>query len=252
MQSLIHRILGWNDEVESCDQSEDNKSIHSPSNSSSSDYETSNDFYWTASDGESDASTATIGRSMTLEPMIPDILIDNLLQETLEDTSETANPHPSLSIKTEIAREAIYIYEIMKEGAIDDIWNSKSCLLTRMLIHDNAAPPSGRLCWRCYVSYDPEGVETGDVVVLFMPDRDFVKMIEQGEVVFDQPTDPKPISVLSRAVDPDFNGPEQRLDGRVLAWKVFGLGNWDWMDRQGRPIDLGDLEVVPNIIHLLK
>ncbi|KAF5628155.1 hypothetical protein F25303_10531 [Fusarium sp. NRRL 25303] len=252
MQNLIHRILGWNNEVESCDQNEDNKSIHSPSNSSSSDDETSNDSYGTASDGESDASTATIGRSMTLEPIIPDISIDSALEKTLEDAGETANPHPSLSIKTEIAREAIYIYEIMKEGAIDDTWNSKSCLLTRAIIHDEAAPPSGRLCWRCDVSYDPEDVEAGDVVVLFMPDRDFVKMIEQGEVVFDQPTDPKPISVLSRAIDPDSNGPEQRLAGRVLAWKVFGSGDCDWMDRQGRPIDPGDLEVVPNIIHLLK
>ncbi|KAF5579444.1 hypothetical protein FPCIR_11102 [Fusarium pseudocircinatum] len=205
-----------------------------------------------AIEAESEASTATIGRSAVLEPMTSDVHDDTLHEGTFEDASETVNPHPYLTINTDIAREAIYIYEIGKEGVIDDTWNSKSCLLTRTLIHNRATSSSGRLLWRCDVNYDPEGVVAGDVVVLYMPDRDFVKKIEQGEVVFDQVVDLKQDSIPMQMIDPDFTGPEQRLAGRVLAWKVCGSGDWDWMDRQGRPIDLGDLEVIPNIIHLLK
>ncbi|KAF4953658.1 hypothetical protein FGADI_5994 [Fusarium gaditjirri] len=191
-----------------------------------------------ASDGESEASTATIGRSAILEPMTSDVRNDTLQEETFEDTN--------------IAREAIYIYEIAKQGVIDDTWNSRSCLLTPTLIHNRAASSSGRLLWRCDVNYDPEVVDSGEVVVLYMPDRDFVSKIEQGEAVFDQGADLKQDSIPMQTIDPDFTGPEKRLAGRVLAWKVCGSGNCNWMDRQGRPIDMGDLEVVPNIIHLLK
>ncbi|KAF5536677.1 hypothetical protein FNAPI_11669 [Fusarium napiforme] len=251
MQTLIYRYLGWADEGESCDQSQDNKPVLSPSNHSAVGYETSNDSSYTPSEAESEASTATIGRSAILEPMTSDIHNHTLHEETLEGASETVNPHPYLTISADIAREAIYIYELGKEGVIDDTWNSKSCLLTRTLVHNRATSTSGRLLWRCDVNYDPESAVAGDVVVLYMPDRDFVKKIEQGEVVFDKGVDLKQDSIPMQVIDPDFTGPEQRLAGRVLAWKVCGSGDCDWMDRQGRPIDLGDLEVIPNIIHLL-
>jgi hypothetical protein len=252
MRNLIYHYLGWADEGESCDQSEDNKSMPSPSRSSADGFETSNDSSYTASEAESEASTATIGRSAILESMASDVHNDTPHEEIFEGASETVNPHPYLTISTGIAREAIYIYELGKEGVIDDTWNSKSCLLTRTLIHNRATSTSRRVLWRCDVNYDPESTVAGDVVVLYMPDRDFVEMIEQGEVVFDQGVDLKQDSIPMQMIDPDFTGPEQRLSGRVLAWKVCGSGDCDWMDRQGRPIDLGDLEVIPNIIHLLK
>ncbi|KAG5745435.1 hypothetical protein H9Q70_011860 [Fusarium xylarioides] len=250
MQNFIHRILGWADEVESCGQSEDDESIYSTSNSSTDGYD---DSFYTASEAESEASTATIGRSVMLEPMTSGVLINTPQQEVFEHGSETVNPHPHLTISTDIAREAIHIYEMMKEGVIDDGWNSKSCLLTRSrtLIQDGANF-SWHLGWRCDVNYDPQGVDTGDIVVLFTPDRDFVEQIEQGEVVFDQGADLKPVSVLMQTIDPDFSGPEKRLAGRVLAWKVCGSEHCVWMDRQGHPIDRGVPEVIPNIIHLLK
>ncbi|KAF5724615.1 hypothetical protein FMUND_658 [Fusarium mundagurra] len=253
MLNLIHRIIGWADEVESCGQSEDDVSYYWPSKSSSDGYETSNDSFYTASEADSEASTATIGRSTVLEPMASGVLIDTPQQEVFEDRRRTVNPHPYLPINTDIAREAIHIYDMMKEGVIDDGWNSKSCLLTRSrtLIQDGANF-SWRLGWRCDVNYDPQGVETGDIVVLFTPDRDFVKQIEQGEVVFDQGADLKPVSLLMETVNPDFSGPEKRLAGRVLAWKVCGSEDSVWIDRQGHPIDRGDPEVIPNIIHLLK
>ncbi|KAF4500849.1 hypothetical protein FAGAP_2940 [Fusarium agapanthi] len=257
MRKLIYYYLGWADEGESCDQSEDNKSVHSPSNSSADGYGTSNDSFYTASEADSEASTATIGRSVVLEPMASDVLVDTPQPETFEGVRETVNPHPYSPISTDIAREAIFIYEIMKEGVIDDEWNSKSCLLTRTLIHDRETSLQlgwrcERLGWRCDDSYDPEGVQMGDVVVLFTPDRDFVKKIEQGEVVFDQATNLKPVSVLMPTIGPDFSGLEEKFDGRVLAWKVCGFGDCAWMDRQGRPIDRGDPKVIINIIHLLK
>ncbi|KAH7466844.1 Uncharacterized protein HZ326_4174 [Fusarium oxysporum f. sp. albedinis] len=246
-EQVSQRILQW-----TCDQSDPNTSIHSPSKSSTDGYEASNDSFYTASEGGSKESAATIGRSAIPEPATSDVLIDTPQQETFEDASETVNPHPYLAINMDFAREAIYIYEMMKEGVIDDEWNSKSCLLTRTLIHDRPASSSGRLGWRCDVNYDPDGVYTGAVVVLFMPDGDFVKKIKQGEVVFDQSTDMKPVSVLMQTIDPDFSGPEKRLAGRVLAWKVCGSEDCVWMDRQGHPINRGDPKVIPNIIHLLK
>ncbi|KAG9498234.1 hypothetical protein J7337_011130 [Fusarium musae] len=251
MQTFIHQILGWADEVESYDQT-GHEPYYWPSNSSAGGYETSNDSFYTASEADSEASTATIERSGILEPMASDVHNDTPHEETFEGANETANPHPYLTICTDIAKEAIYIYELRKEGVIDDTWNSKSCLLARTLIHNKATSTSGRLLWRCDVNYDPESAVTGDVVVLYMPDHDFVEKIEQGEVVFDQGVDTKQDSIPIPMIDPDFSGPEQRLAGRVLAWKVCGLGDCDWMDRRGRPIDLGDLEVIPNIIHLLK
>ncbi|KAG7409807.1 hypothetical protein Forpe1208_v011055 [Fusarium oxysporum f. sp. rapae] len=251
-EKFSRRILQWTDNIESCDQSDPNVSIHSPSKSSADGYETSNDSFYTVSEGGSEASAAAIGRSVIPEPATSDVLIDTPQQETFEDASDTANPHPYLTINMDIAIEAIYIYEMMKEGVIDDEWNSKSCLLTRTLIHGGSPSSSGRLGWRYDVNYDPEGVYTGAVVVLFMPDRDFVKKIKQGEVVFNQRTDLKPISVLIQTMDPDFSGPEKRLAGRVLAWKVCGSGDCVWVDRQGHPINRGDPKVIPNIIHLLK
>ncbi|KAH7203326.1 hypothetical protein BKA60DRAFT_612046 [Fusarium oxysporum] len=251
-EQVSQRILQWTDGIESCDQSGPNTSIHSPSKSSTDGYETSNDSFYTASEGGSEESAATIGRSAIPEPATSDVLIDTPQQETFEDASETVNPHPYLAINMDFAREAIYIYEMMKEGVIDDEWNSKSCLLTRTLIHDRPASSSGRLGWRCDVNYDPDGVYTGAVVVLFMPDRDFVKKIKQGEVVFDQSTDMKPVSVLMQTIDPDFSGLETGLAGRVLAWKVCGSGDCVWMNRQGHSIHRGDPKVIPNIIHLLK
>ncbi|PNP85471.1 hypothetical protein FNYG_01300 [Fusarium nygamai] len=252
MQTFIHRLLGWADEVESCDES-GHESYYWPLNSSADDCETSNDSFYTASEADSEASTATIGRSAILEPMTSGVLIDTPQQEIVEDGSETVNPHPYLTISTDIAREAIYIYDMMREGVIDDGWNSQSCLLTRSrsLIQDGA-DFSWRLGWRCDVNYDPQGVEPGDIVVLFTPDRDFVKQIEQGEVVFSQGADLKPVSLLMQTVDPDFSGPEKRLAGRVLGWKVCGSEDSVWVDRQGHAIDRGDPEVIPNIIHLLK
>ncbi|EWY82879.1 hypothetical protein FOYG_14964 [Fusarium oxysporum NRRL 32931] len=251
-EQVSQRILQWTDGNESCDQSDPNTSIHSPSKSSTDGYETSNDSFYTASEGGSEESAATIGRSAIPEPATSDVLIDTPQQETFEDASETVNPHPYSAINMDFAREAIYIYEMMKEGVIDDEWNSKSCLLTRTLIHDRPVSSSGRLGWRCDVNYDPDGVYIGAVVVLFMPDSDFVKKIKQGEVVFDQSTDMKPVSVLMQTIDPDFSGPEKRLAGRVLAWKVCGSEDCVWMDRQGHPINRGDPKVIPNIIHLLK
>ncbi|QKD62076.2 uncharacterized protein FOBCDRAFT_245433 [Fusarium oxysporum Fo47] len=250
-EQVSQRILQWTDGNESCDQSDPNTSIHSPSKSSTDGYETSIDSFYTASEGGSEESAATIGRSAIPEPATSDVLIDTPQQETFEDASETVNPHPYLAINLDFAREAIYIYEMMKEGVIDDEWNSKSCLLTRTLIHDRPVSSSGRLGWRCDVNYDPDGVYTGAVVVLFMPDSDFVKKIKQGEVVFDQSTDMKPVSVLMQTIDPDFSGLETRLAGRVLAWKVCGSGDCVWMNRQGHSIHLGDPKVIPNIIHLL-
>ncbi|KAF5648551.1 hypothetical protein F52700_867 [Fusarium sp. NRRL 52700] len=256
MKKLIYHYLGWADEGESCDQSENNKPIHSPSNSGADGYETSNDSFYAASEADSETSTATIGRSMILEPHTSDDLTDALEHETF-DASEAVNPHPYLPISTEIAREAIFIYELMNEGVFDDEWNSKSCLLSRTLIHDRELSfhlgwRCERLGWRCDVNYDPEGIQAGDVLVLFMPNRDFVKKIEQGEIVFDQATDLKPASVLMSTIGPDFSGPEEKLAGRVLAWKVCGFGDCAWMDRQGRPIDRGDPKAIINIIHLLK
>ncbi|EMT72065.1 hypothetical protein ACKRZS_006242 [Fusarium odoratissimum] len=251
-EQVSQRVLQWTDGIESGDQSDPNTSIHSPSKSSTDGYETSNDSFYTASEGGSEESAATIGRSAIPEPATSDVLIDTPQQETFEDASETVNPHPYLAINVDFAREAIYIYEMMKEGVIDDEWNSKSCLLTRTLIHDRPASSSGRLGWRCDVNYDPDSVYTGAVVVLFMPDRDFVKKIKQGEVVFDQSTDMKPVSVLMQTIDPDFSGLETRLAGRVLAWKVCGSGDCVWMNRQGHSIHRGDPKVIPNIIHLLK
>ncbi|KAF5253032.1 hypothetical protein FANTH_2005 [Fusarium anthophilum] len=257
MRKLIYYYLGWDDEGESCDQGEDNISRHFPSNSCADGYETSSDSFYAASEADSEASTATIGRSVVLEPIASDVPVDIQQQETFGGACETVNPHPYWPISTDIAREAILIYEIMKEGVLDDEWNSKSCLLTRTLIHDRETSLQlGRRCerlgWRCDPNYDEEGVQMGDVLVLFTPNRDFVKKIDQGEVVFDQPTDLKPVSVLMSTIAPDFSGIEGRLAGRVLAWKLCGFGGCVWMDRQGRPIDRGDPKVCPNIIHLLK
>ncbi|KAF4435281.1 hypothetical protein FACUT_7310 [Fusarium acutatum] len=98
MQNFIHRILGWANEIESCGQSED-ESIYSPSNSSADGYETSNDSFYTASEAESEASTATIGRSVILEPMASGVLIDTPQRETFQDGSETVNPHPYLALR---------------------------------------------------------------------------------------------------------------------------------------------------------
>jgi hypothetical protein len=248
-----HRVLQWTDFIESCDLSDPNTAIHSPSKVSADGYETSNDSFYTASDGESDASSATLGRSTELfEPVISEYLIDTPQQQTREDAIATVNPHPFLTINANYAREAIYIYEMMKEGVMDDQWNMSSCVLTRELYSDNPAFSLDRVGWHCLIDHDPDGVLEGEVVVLFMPDSDFVEKINQGEVVFDEAIDKKPASLVMQVVEPDFYGPEKRLAGRVLAWKVCGSVDSVWMDRQGHPIDRDDTKVIPNIIHLLK
>ncbi|KAL9564399.1 hypothetical protein ACKAV7_011590 [Fusarium commune] len=157
-EKVSRRILQWTDNIESCDQSDPNVSIHSPSKSSADGYETSNDSFYTVSEGGSEASAATIGRSVIPEPATSDVLVYTPQQETFEDASDTVNPRPYLTINMDIAREAIYIYEMMKEGVINDEWNSKSRLLTRTLIHGGSPSSSGRLGWRYAVNYDPEGV----------------------------------------------------------------------------------------------
>ncbi|KAF9775621.1 hypothetical protein IL306_006255 [Fusarium sp. DS 682] len=247
-EATRRKIQKWMDEVKSFDPTNPHARFDALSEvSMGSESETTTDSFVTAEENEpvrSSANSVESDGTSRLEPVIEDYFADRDTKETKEDNRFTGNPHPVLTINDTIIEEAIYTYELLNEGVLGDTWEYTACILKRTLIDFNPAPWPQRLMasftdWKWVSSWDFDDTKTGDIVVICTPDCNFVEKINNGEAVFDESTDVKPTSIFMELLQPDFTGPEKVLGGRVLAWKVCGLGVYStvWMDRQGHPID---------------
>ncbi|KAJ4249089.1 hypothetical protein NW762_012421 [Fusarium torreyae] len=174
----------------------------------------------------------------------------NLTSDNSDSPLNTSNPHPELSISIAFLHKAII--GCRKLGS----------KFVRSILHRE--PPQGQVTewpdclfaadyteWRWtpfLISGDAaELVSTnilkGDIELICMKNQDFAEMISSKVPMFEEPSRLLDTSVLLTELQPDFSSPEA-WGYRVLAWKVHGLENAFYMDRQGHPIP-GPLCLLP-------
>ncbi|KAF4960813.1 hypothetical protein FSARC_10365 [Fusarium sarcochroum] len=174
----------------------------------------------------------------------------SLASDNFDSPPNASNPHPKLSISIAFLHKAIV--DCRKPGS-----KFVRSVLHREPLNAQASEwPGGRFAeqyteWRWIpflVSGDAAelvstNISQGDIELICMKDKAFTEMINDKTSMFEEPSRLLDVSVLLEELQPDFS-PAEAWGYRVLAWKIHGIEDAFYMDRQGHPIP-GPLCLLP-------